>query len=142
MYYAKALSHSLWIKMLDQKWKGYLAQPESQKSLLEGALLFSQSLQENDPCLRDVEPLLKTITDRVKQLVAEMDNSSFALKTNPSNYTKKVRKILAFISQVMFDEMGFSCSTENEGWTLLNYQIEQVLHIFPQTYFKYCLSIA
>nr|CAH0110878.1 unnamed protein product [Daphnia galeata] len=90
-YYAKVLSDSLWIKMLDQKWKDYLSQLESQKSLLDGALLFSQSLQGSYMCPPNVEPLLIVIIERVKQLVAEMENNAFALKTTANN-TKNAKK--------------------------------------------------
>ena len=125
-YYAKVLSDSLWIKMLDQKWKDYLSQLESQKSLLDGALLFSQSLQGSYMCPPNVEPLLIVIIVRVKQLVAEMENNAFALKTTANN-TKNAKKMLDLINQAIFDEMGFSCVKENGGWTLVNYQIEKVL---------------
>lgn len=115
------------MKKLDQQWKDYLSQPECQNSLLEGAVLFSQCIQGNHLCSKNVEPFMKIITERVKQLVAEMGNSAFALKTYPASYMKNAKKILLFINQVMFDEMGFSCSKENEGWFLSNYQIEKVL---------------
>ncbi|XP_046445868.1 F-box only protein 21-like isoform X2 [Daphnia pulex] len=126
-YYAKALSESFWMKKLDQQWKDYLSQPECQNSLLGGAVLFSQCIQGNYLCSRNVEPLMKITTERVKQLVAEMGNSAPALKTYPASYMRNAKKILLTINKVMFEEMGFSCSKENEDWFLINYQIEKVL---------------
>ncbi|EFX79070.1 hypothetical protein DAPPUDRAFT_245401 [Daphnia pulex] len=64
-YYAKALSESFWMKKLDQQWKDYLSQPECQNSLLGGAVLFSQCIQGNYLCSRNVEPLMKITTERV-----------------------------------------------------------------------------
>jgi hypothetical protein len=118
------------MKKLDQQWKDYLSQPECQNSLLGGAVLFSQCIQGNYLCSRNVEPLMKITTERVKQLVAEMGNSAHALKTYPASYMRNAKKILLSINKVMFEEMGFICSKENEDWFLINYQIEKVLYTF------------
>lgn len=118
------------MKKLDLQWKDYLSQPECQNSLLRGAVLFSQCIQGNYLCSRNVEPLMKITTERVKQLVAEMGNSALALKSYPASYMRNAKKILLTINKVMFEEMGFSCSKENEDWFLINYQIEKVLYTF------------
>jgi hypothetical protein len=73
---------------------------------------------------------MKITTERVKQLVAEMGNSALALKTYPASYMRNAKKILLTINKVMFEEMGFICSKENEDWFLINYQIEKVLYTF------------
>jgi hypothetical protein len=116
------------MKKLDQEWKDYLSQPECQNSLLAGAVLFSQFIQGNYLCSRNVEPLMKIITKRVKQLVAEMGNSAFALKSYPASYMRNAKKILLSINKVMFEKMGFSCSNEDIGRFLINYLIEKVLY--------------
>ena len=87
-----------------------MARPNSEKSLLEGAVLISQWGQmelEHLTSMQEVEKILDTIADRVRQLV---HLKKIALDVDNS---KTVRQILNCVNQVLYDEMGFKGNTEN-----------------------------
>jgi F-box protein 21 len=87
-----------------------MARPNSEKSLLQGAVLISQWGQmelEHLTSMQEVEKILDTIADRVRQLVHSKKIASDV--DNP----KTVRQILNCVNQVLYAEMGFKGNTEN-----------------------------
>jgi hypothetical protein len=109
LHYARDVLVKVRISILDKKWRDFMAQPESRKSLFEGVALISQwstlELGEEQTCLKDLESSIEKITDRVKQLLElEVGKVSCASTDEPK---KKNLKILDSINQVMFNELGF-----------------------------------
>ena len=82
------------------------AQPISQMSLFEGLVHLNQwyTIRHGGKqvCVRDFETSFANITERVKQLVFEMDKVS-----NSADPEGRNGKILDIINNVMFDEMRF-----------------------------------
>jgi hypothetical protein len=119
LHYARDVLVKVRISILDKKWRDFMAQPESQKSLFEGVALISQwaTLEhgKGQTCLKDLESSIEKITDRVKQLLElEVGKVSCASTDDPN---KKNLKILDSINQVMFNELGFkklpNCDTSD-----------------------------
>jgi hypothetical protein len=109
LHYARDVLVKVRISILDKKWRDFMAQPESRKSLFEGVALISQwsTLEhgKGQTCLKDLESSIEKITDRVKQLLElEVGKVSCASTDEPK---KKNLKILDSINQVMFNELGF-----------------------------------
>lgn len=87
-----------------------MTRANSEKSLLEGAVLISQwgqIEQEHLTSLQEVEQILDNIALRVRELV-HMNN--IVLDTDNR---RTVRQILNCVNQVLYDEMGFRGNTEN-----------------------------
>ncbi|XP_046442921.1 F-box only protein 21-like [Daphnia pulex] len=109
LHYAKDVLVKVRMSILDKKWRDFMAQPESRKSLFEGVALLSQwstlGHGKGQTCLKDLESSVEKITDRVKQLLElEVGKVSCASTDDPK---KKNLKILDSINQVMFNELGF-----------------------------------
>lgn len=95
-------------------WQNFKAKPESEKSLLEGAMLISQwgqIDQEHLTSLSEVETILESIAQRVRQL-ADMKRDAIDAKTATDD-PRTVRKILNCLNQVLYDEMGFQGNKED-----------------------------
>ncbi|XP_046636257.1 F-box only protein 21-like [Daphnia pulicaria] len=109
LHYARDVLVKVRISILDKKWRDFMAQPESQKSLFEGVALISQwstlELGEEQTCLKDLESSIEKITDRVKQLL-ELEVGKVSCASTDER-KKKNLKILDSINQVMFNELGF-----------------------------------
>ncbi|XP_046656341.1 F-box only protein 21-like [Daphnia pulicaria] len=107
-HYARDVLVKVRISILDKKWRDFMAQPESRKSLFEGVALISQwsTLEHGkQTCLKDLKSSIEKITDRVKQLLElEVGKVSCASTDEPR---KKNLNILDSINQVMFIELGF-----------------------------------
>jgi F-box protein 21 len=108
-HYAKDALVKVRISILDNKWRDFMTQPESQKSLFEGVALISQwSTMESgkgQTCLKDLEISIEKITDRVKQLLElKVGKVPCASTVEPK---KNNLNILDSISHVMFIELGF-----------------------------------
>ncbi|XP_046654309.1 F-box only protein 21-like [Daphnia pulicaria] len=109
LHYARDALVKVRISILDKKWRDFMAQPESQKSLFEGVALISQwstlGHGKGQTCLKNLESSIEKITNRVKQLLElEVGKVSCASTDDPK---KKNLKILDSINQVMFNELGF-----------------------------------
>jgi F-box protein 21 len=108
-HYAKDVLVKVRMSILDKKWRDFMAQPESRKSLFEGVALISQwSTMESgkgQTCLKDLERSIDEITDRVKQ-VLELDVGKVS-RASTVELKKNNLKILDSINQVMFNELGF-----------------------------------
>lgn len=86
------------------KWREFLQRPTAQQSLLEGAVLISQwgqMDQERLPSLGEVTNAIEGIVERVRQLL-----SISTLKPSP-------KKILSFVNQVLYEEMGLHGNTHD-----------------------------
>ncbi|EFX61771.1 hypothetical protein DAPPUDRAFT_338193, partial [Daphnia pulex] len=109
LHYARDVLVKVRMSILDKKWRDFMAQPESQKSLFEGVALISQwSTMESgkgQTCLKDLERSIDEITDRVKQ-VLELDVGKVS-RASTVELKKNNLKILDSINQVMFNELGF-----------------------------------
>ncbi|XP_046462667.1 F-box only protein 21-like [Daphnia pulex] len=108
-HYARDVLVKVRMSILDKKWRDFMAQPESRKSLFEGVALISQwsTLEhgKQQTSLKELENSIEKITDRVKQLLElEVGKVSCASTDEPK---KKNLKILDSINQVMFNELGF-----------------------------------
>lgn len=92
--------------VLEKKLERYMAQPESEKSLFEGAMLISNWITmdyQDSPNYSDTESILVWIVDRVKFLLMETRNYSLnGTETQPTE-----RETLLTISRVLFQEMKF-----------------------------------
>lgn len=109
-YYARKVLQYLRCKKIQDMFLSLMARPNSEKSLLEGAVLISQWGQmelEHLTSMQEVEKILDTIADRVRQLVHSKKIASDV--DNP----KTVRQILNCVNQVLYAEMGFKGNTEN-----------------------------
>lgn len=106
-YYAKKVLRYLRSRRIERKWVDLISLPESQKSLLEGAVLISQwgqMEQEHLTNLSEVKEILDGIAARVTQLVGEKKNAD-----DP----KTIRKVLTCINQVLYGEIGFHGNKED-----------------------------
>jgi F-box protein 21 len=108
-HYAKDALVKVRISILDKKWRDFMAQPESQKSLFEGVALMSQwSTMESgkgQTCLKNLEISIEKITDRVKHLLGlEVGNAPGSITVEPK---KNNLHILDAISHIIFIELGF-----------------------------------
>ncbi|XP_046462978.1 F-box only protein 21-like isoform X2 [Daphnia pulex] len=109
-HYARDVLNKVRISILDKKWRDFMAQPESRKSLFEGVALISQwsTLEhgKGQTSLKELENSIEKITDRVKQLL-ELEVGKVSCASTDDEPKKKSLKILDSINQVMFNELGF-----------------------------------
>ena len=92
--------------VLRRKWATYMALPESEKSLFEGALLMSHWINMDyqiSPNYSDTELTLNWIVDRVKFLL--MKTKNYSIDGQIMQATE--RETLFTLNQVMFQEMRF-----------------------------------
>ena len=86
--------------------------PESQKSLLAGAVLISQwgqMEQEHLPCFSEVDQIIENISQRVMYLVGDKKNV-FEGRTEDPRY---IKLILNYINQVLYGEIGLKGNQED-----------------------------
>ncbi len=108
-YYAQKVLKYLRSHKIERKLQELMRLPESEKSLLEGAVLISQWGQielQHLTSLSEIGRMLDSICQRVMQLVGE--NKS----TDPED-PRTTRKVLTCINQVLYSEMGFHGNTED-----------------------------
>ncbi len=95
---------------IQNMWLNLMTRPNSEKSLLEGAVLIAQwgqIEQEHLTSLQEVEQIMDNIVLRARQLV---HINSIVL--DPEN-RRTVRQVLNCVNQVLYEEMGFKGNTEN-----------------------------
>ncbi|XP_046458582.1 F-box only protein 21-like [Daphnia pulex] len=102
-YYARHLYTKVRMCLLEKKWLNFMRQPESKKSLLEGALLVSEWINMDFREIHsssDSDLMIDWIVDRVKFLLGETRNYSF----QGADVQPTEREILTTISRVLFHE--------------------------------------
>ena len=96
-------------------WKEFFLRPTAEQSLLEGVVMISQWGQMNEEQLPSVIQTEKNI-EKIAQRVTDLMGSS---------NQKSSKEILSFISQVLFEEMGFQIQDARNG-SRDNFLIEKV----------------
>lgn len=102
-HYARHLYTKVRMCLLEKKWLNFMRQPESKKSLLEGALLVSEWINMDFREIHsssDSELMIDWIVDRVKFLLGETRNYSF----QGEDVQPTEREILTTISRVLFHD--------------------------------------
>lgn len=97
---------------MEKQWQELMALPTEQKSLLAGAVLISQwgqMEQKHLTSLSEIESIIDSIANRVRQVVGEKRSTSEVRSEDP----RHVRMMLNCLNQVLYDEMGFQGNKED-----------------------------
>ncbi|XP_046635009.1 F-box only protein 21-like [Daphnia pulicaria] len=108
--YARKVLQYLRSQRIQSMWLNLMSRPNSEKSLLEGAVLIAQWGQiekEHLTSLQEVEKILDNIVLRTRQLV-----HINGIVLDPEN-RRTVGQVLKYVNQVLYEEMGFKGNTEN-----------------------------
>lgn len=122
---------------LERQWHELNALPESQKSLLAGAVLISQwgQMEQNHlTSLHEVESIIDSIAQRVMQVIAEKRTPSEVQTGDP----RHVRMILNCLNQVLYEEMGFQGNKE-DYYAPENSYVERVISYLM--FIKFCFEV-
>ncbi|KZS06840.1 Uncharacterized protein APZ42_029351 [Daphnia magna] len=111
-YYARDLLTKVKSRLIERKLQDLMAQPESQKSLIDGAVLISQwfemgKLKQTN--LGDIRQVIEDLTERVRKLTNSTVYSAECLfpTAKACDSFEKAKEILDLIHLVMFRDIGF-----------------------------------
>lgn len=111
---------------MEKQWQELMSLPESQKSLLAGAVLISQwgQMEQNHlTTLSEVESIIDSIAQRVIQVAGEKRSET------RTEDPRQVRMMLNCLNQVLYEEMGFQGNKE-DYYAPENSYIERVMSYF------------